>query len=941
MEMEISRIYGLLLIPIVLVFMYITLKKLKDIIRKDKLVLISRIMIILLVIIGICDVSINLKGQNTSTVFMLDVSDSMSSFKNSGVKFINNALSEMPKDNSAGVVVFGDNSVVDKFMNDENNYSEVKNQPIVNATNIEEAVNSAFNLFPKGAGKRIVLITDGEENQGDMLKNVPLLNKENVELKVYKIENSLGDEVYVDEVKVPENISIGEEFSVIVKIESNVKTKAKLSLFCGRDKKSEQEVEIQNGTNSFVFKDVQNLGGLKSYRVLIEPENDSNKSNNEYSCFTNVISKPKILVVEGSSGSGSGVIEALKAANSDFNVVLPQGAPQSLNEMIEYKTIVLCDVYADDLTKEFMENIEAYVKDYGNGLVTFGGENSYALGGYRDTNLEKVLPVNMDKKGKNAVPKMSMSLVIDKSGSMSGGDGAVSKLTLAKEAAMKSVDNLRDDDEINVIAFDDGYQNVVERQSAADKKEIKGLIGGISVEGGTSIYPALNAAYESQIQSDAKIKHIVLLTDGQDSFGVDNYFDLLGKLKDDNITLSTVSVGTDADTYLLETLAQEGSGRAYHTDKYTDIPRIFAKEVMLSAGTYIINEEFTPKENGSHEILNNVLNDGDIPSLLGYIGTSLKDNAIEILSSNHDEPILASIQYGLGRSVSWTSDINGQWSRNFLTWKSGVQLIKNMIYWTIPDVNDEGKVSITQDGNEAVVEFYSDSVKSTSKIKGVYNGEKGDSGEFELTQESPGKFIGRVKAPNTGFYTFNIREEENGEAINNYTGAFALQYSNEYKFTKNKNKLDDMVTEVSGRFINKPKEVFDSKVQGEYKIFNLSNICLILAIILFLLDIVYRRLNLNFESYINKFIKKYGGKISISRRVSRKSKIMDNRSQREVSNSKEIKDAVKDVDNIPINTDQKGYAVKKKSKKKESNKNDSSKTERLDTATLLKNRKKR
>ena len=68
---------------------------------------------------------------------------------------------------------------------------------------------------------------------------------------------------------------------------------------------------------------------------------------------------------------------------------------------------------------------------------------------------------------------------------------------------------------------------------------------------------------------------------------------------------------------------------------------------------------------------------------------------------------------------------------------------------------------------------------------------------------------------------------------------------------------------------------------------------------------------------------------------------MDNRSQREVSNSKEIKDAVKDVDNIPINTDQKGYAVKKKSKKKESNKNDSSKTERLDTATLLKNRKKR
>ena len=36
-----------------------------------------------------------------------------------------------------------------------------------------------------------------------------------------------------------------------------------------------------------------------------------------------------------------------------------------------------------------MDNIEAYVKDYGGGLITFGGEDSYALGGYKDTSLEK------------------------------------------------------------------------------------------------------------------------------------------------------------------------------------------------------------------------------------------------------------------------------------------------------------------------------------------------------------------------------------------------------------------------------------------------------------------------------------------------------------------------------------------------------------------------
>lgn len=857
MEIEISRVYMLILIPVVLLLMYLTLKKLDNIMRKDKLVLISRVMIFILLIIGICDISINIKGQSTSTVFLLDVSESMSSFKNEGVKFINNALSEMPKDNAAGVVVFGDNAAVDKFMNEGKEYSQIKNEPVVNATNIEEAVNSAFSLFSKGAGKRIVLITDGEENQGDLLNNVPLLSRENVELKVYKVENAVGDEVYVDDVKVPENISIGEDFSVVVKIESNVKTKAKISLFCGRDKKGEQDVEIQSGSNSFVFKDVQNTGGLKSYRALIEPEDDTNKSNNEYSTFTNVISKPKILVVEGSSGSGRGVIESLNAAGSDFSTVSVQGAPQGLNEMIEYKSIVLCDVHADDLSRGFMDNIEAYVKDYGNGLVTFGGEDSYALGNYKDTALEKVLPVNMDKKGKNQIPKISMSLVIDKSGSMSGGNGEVSKLTLAKEAAMKSLDNLRDDDEINVIAFDDGYQDVVPRQNLANKDEIKSLIAGISEGGGTSIYPALSESLKSQLKSDAKIKHIILLTDGQDGFGLSNYYDLLDEMKENNITLSTVSVGDDADTSLLETLADEGQGRKYHTDRYTDIPRIFAKEVMLSAGTYIINEEFVPKEVSSHEILNSVLDDAGMPSLLGYVGTSLKENAIEILASNHDEPILASMQCGLGRTVSWTSDINGQWSSNLLTWNKGAQLIKNAIYWTVPDLNDSGKLSIKQSGNEAVIEFYDDSLKSGAKIKGVYNGEKEETGEFELTQDEPGKFTGRVKLGNPGFYTFNIREEEDGEAVNNYTGAFSLQYSDEYKFNKNKDKIESMVEQVKGIFINKPKEVFDSEVKGDYKVINLTSVSLILAMIIFLLDIAYRRFNLNFEKHIEKFTNKF------------------------------------------------------------------------------------
>ena len=915
MDIEVSRAYAFILIPIILVFMYIVLKKFKNLKRRNLVNLISRILVIIFIVCAMADITLSIKGKNISTIFILDVSDSMSNFKEKGIEFIDKALEEMPKNNKAGVVVFGDNASIDKVMDNKKEYSGIKSAPLKSATNIEEAINTSFSLFDKNASKRIVLITDGEENKGDLLNSVVLLNKENIDLKVYKVSNESGNEVYVESVKVPDNISIGEEFTVTTTIESNVQTKGKLTLFSGRDKKAEEEVEIQKGTNTFVFKDVQTTGGFKNYRVLIETDEDTNGINNEYSCFTNVIAPPNILVIQGKENSALGVIEILKNTSCNYNIVSPNSAPRNLNELLEYKTIVLCDVHKDDLNSGFMDNIESYVKDYGGGVVTFGGENSYALGGYKNTSLEKILPINMDKKGKNEVPPISISLIIDKSGSMSSGNGEVSKLTLAKEAAMNALDSLRESDEINVIAFDDTYQNVVEMQSVGDIKNIKEMIGGITVGGGTSIYPALEQGYKAQLNSKGKIKHIILLTDGEDSFSLSNYTSLVNDIKNEGITLSTVSVGEDANESLLQTLANQGSGRYYHTDKYTDIPRIFAREVLLSAGTYIINEEFTPSISSNSEILSGINTKEGIPNLKGYIGTSIKENATEILTSNHHEPILASYRYGIGKTVSWTSDINGQWSSDYLTWNKGAQLIKNAIYWTIPELSDEGKLSISQEGNEALIEFYSDSNLEGSKIKAIYNSESGSNGEIELIEEEPGKYTGKVKLDEIGFYNFNVREEKDGEIINNYTGAFSLQYSDEYKFNKNKDKIKTL---VSGKFINNSKDVFKGELKEAYKKINLSNIFLIFALVLFFLDIVYRRLNLDFSKYFKK--------VKNSSQNNKKEKSKDEENKKEEKEYTNISNEKEKDDIIPKDK-------KKKQKKKEEK-------EQLDVSSLLKNKKK-
>lgn len=925
MKFDIGNLYFLILIPILIFFIYYSVKKFKSNNKNEVLILISRIVIFTLLLLSFANITMSIKGKNISTVFLLDVSESISSFKNSGESFINSALEIMPKGNKAGVILFGDNSKVDKVIDNKKLYKGLTSTPISTATNIQAAVESAITLFEDGTSKRIVLITDGEENKGDILKSIPLINTENIDLKVYKVTGESGNEIYVDNVTIPDNISIGEEFSVQIDLESNYNASAKLTLFSGREKVGEQTVEVKKGSNSFIFRDVQNSGGFKSYRVTVEAEGDINKVNNEYSAYTNVVDKPNILIINGVKGDATALEGILKNGGANIKTISPASSPSTLNELLEYKSIVLNNVYKDDLTNGFMENIESYVKDYGGGVVTFGGEDSYALGGYKDTALERILPVNMDKKGKNEVPSISINLIIDKSGSMSSEGGGVSKLTLAKEAAMKAIDNLREIDDISVIAFDDTYDVVVPTQKVTDKDYIKELISGIQIRGGTSIYPALEKGYNLQAESGAKIKHTILLTDGQDSIPYSTYEELLDKFKTDNISLSTVAVGNDSNSGLLTQLAESCNGRSYYTDIYTDIPRIFAQEVLMSVGTYIINEEFTPSIVSNHEVLAGVQTSEGIPALLGYIGTSLKDDAIEVLSSNRDEPILAVRQYGIGKTVSFTSDIDGSWSRNYLTWEYGPQLIKNMVYYSIPTYGEEGHLSITQDGNEAKVEFYNDNITSNTKITGVYNGEDGSEGEFTLTQSEPGKFEANIPLSELGFYNFSIRQQEGEDITSTYKGAFALKYSDEYKFNTNSVKLDSLVSETNGSFINKVEEVFVGKLEKEYKKINLTNPLLIIALFLFLFDVAYRRLNLDFSRYINR---KNKGSV-----------------KKDKAKAKDIaKDELaleKEVNNTSIKTEVEekvsNKKTEKKSKIKKSKKSlETPKSNTLDTSALLK-----
>src|SRR5207244_6520023 len=150
---------------------------------------------------------------------------------------------------------------------------------------------------------------------------------------------------------------------------------------------------------------------------------------------------------------------------------------------------------------------------------------------------------------------------------------------------------------------------------------IEGAVRRMQPGGGTEIYPALKESYQAIAPIDAKLKHIVLLTDGQAPRG--DYPGLMQQLRDSQVTLSTIGIGTDADTQLLQELAQLGNGRYYDGNDPFDLPRLLVKETQQVQRAAIVEEDFKPVRISSSPALDGI-DINSMPQLRGYVATTPK-----------------------------------------------------------------------------------------------------------------------------------------------------------------------------------------------------------------------------------------------------------------------------------------------------------------------------
>lgn len=929
--------------------------------RKKLQYLVIRSVVLLLIILAMAGISIVKKGHKSQTIFVVDASDSMGENMDAAVSYVKKQVADLPKDNQYSLVIFGKDAACWQFMTDNSSFPAASVQVVTSATNIEKAVSMAANLYDEDAWKQMVLITDGCENEGNMNLAAKTLKGQEIELYGISMEQAFGQraEVYIENLQVPSVIHEGDVYNLTVSVVSNIETDAVLTLYQGRNVKGQQEIHVTKGENKFVFSDTGAAGTIASYKAVIEPEQDTEYVNNTYVTYAEIDAKPRVLLIEGKNGEASEFEKVLKAANMDYDIVTPTGAPITVSELNQYKAVITLDVYYDDLRTGFAEALQTFVRDYAGGYICIGGENSYALGGYRGTVLEEMLPVNMDLQGEKQIPKLAMTMVIDQSGSMCSpaeDNSQVTGLTLAKQAAVSGVKELRETDDVGVLAFDDKYNWVVKLQQASDTGVIQDKIETIGYGGGTSIYPALQEAYRATLESDAVIKHIILLTDGQDEFH--DYDDLIAQINDAGITVSTVAVGTGADKKTLQSIASACGGRFYYTDVNTSIPRIFAQEVYLSTNTYLVNEEFYPEITSSNPMLDGVLDSG-IPMLYGYVATSPKQTADVILESAKGDPILSVWQYGLGKTLAWCSDATNEWTAQFALWEDYPYFWSNLIQSVITDTRlGEDSLEVTGNGNGAEISYETKEYDADTKVMAVITDDEGNSTEVELKPVKPGTFQADADLDEVGIYSINIRRQ-NGDTVEaSYNTAYASQYSREYQFTNLENSLEAFCRQAGGSLISMEDDIWTFE-QNKMKVKKpLTMIFLVLAFLLLIFDIAARRLALDLTGGMRTVWRKLSGRRTNQRRKDTKTGMQAEPTLQKKANEQAEQILQKKANEQTAQTSQKkanrqaeetlqtGKAEKrrrseKKQASREKQQSENAQGEMLDMATLLKKKQER
>ena len=784
-----------------------------------------------------------------SVVFLLDASDSVPMIQQkAGIDRINTALDALKPNDIFSVILFAGGAAV-RVLNQTKAEQPHLTADILSgveidpaATNLAEAIQLGLNLPSRQAGqKRLVLLSDGVQNVSEVTALLDLVRAGGIEIFTLPLSPEREHEVWVRELQTRPQVRAGETFQVRAIVETTTDTEVQVRLYRNDIPVTKpQMIALKQGKKPIDFSQRISEEDIYEYRIELSVDNlaGDNSENNMGYGVTRVYGTPHLLYVEGDVGQTAALKTILEMNGLAVEVLPPSEFPTDLVALQNSDALILSNVSADELSLSQMELIESYVRDLGKGLVLIGGDRAFGRGGYHDTPLEQVSPLEMTPRQKKE--SLALMLIVDASGSMANYIGPDQKIQLALEGVRASIRALDDEDRVGVIAFAAKIQK--DYAPTTDHEEILRKVGQLRPGSGTKMYPALKKAYERLQTVDAKQKHILLLSDGKSE---GNFIPLAKRIAADKITLSTIAIG-DADRDLMRTIAEAGGGGYRDVRNISELPKIMADEVRQTQ-KYTVQEPFQPIiNNGDYPVLAGI---DRVPKLYGYIATSEKELTQTYIHSHEDHPILAGWNYGLGRSIAFTSDVKPGWGAAWIEWENFGKFWGQVVNWALPStggVTDfDLRVNYRNGRGEVLIDTASTTATHglTFDVRLVRPNAEGEA--IELRRITPTQYSGEFSARERGSYLVTAQKNRDGQVESTTYESLILPYPAEFaEFETNLQLLNELAIRTNGIFEPSPKQIVQHSGTAIEHLKPLTPNLLIASLILFVLEMMLRRLSI-------------------------------------------------------------------------------------------------
>ncbi|MTV24720.1 VWA domain-containing protein [Nitriliruptoraceae bacterium ZYF776] len=657
-------------------------------------------------------------GGDLDLVVLVDGSDSTAAFRAAAETWIGDAVTARGGRDRVAVAAVGRDAQVEHALRVDPPGDPLSVRVDGTETDLARGLRLAQGLAGSEQRRRVVVLTDGRPTRGDTAAAIAELRTAGIAVDVVPLGDGVVADVLVEAVAAPSQVRDGDAYEVVVHLGNSTGAEAGVELEVtasgGPDGDGEvvlrEAVRVPPGGAEVVVPRVADRDGTTRYEARITSAVSSETRNDVGVAAVQVAGPASVLLVEGATGDATELAARLEAGGLPTTTIdaTSDGFP-TLDRLLDHDAAVLVDVDAERIGEAGAVALDAYVRDAGRGLTVVGGERSYGLGGYDGTAVEELLPVFARIQDPQRRPSVAQALVVDVSGSMGachcrpdgfgGGpqmvEGGVNKTDISREAVARAIDNLDAQDTVGVLAFHTRAEWVLPLQSVPERAIVEDALATLHPEGDTTISTGVREAIEGLKDADARLRHIVLFTDGFTNEG--GLEQVAREAADAGITLSVVGTGEGAggpdDTgHLLERMAEAGGGRYYPGRDLSSIPSVLASEVQLVARPLIEEGQFLPVVAAADPVVDRLESS---PPLLGYVATTAKPTARTLLRIGDErDPLLATWQAGLGTVAAWTSDATTRWSSGWSGWDGARDLWAGIVRSTLPG-DDGGNVEVS------------------------------------------------------------------------------------------------------------------------------------------------------------------------------------------------------------------------------------------------------